>query len=203
MARAARKWALVPALMLLTACGGGWMTDYDEPVGSEVSRAWDVRNVAVVVPDSLTVSNENSLAPNADIVWHGEEFGDRRFQVKQIMETGITAGTGKLNGNRPVQMNVILQEFHAVTPAAVARSPSAVHNITFTLSVIDARTGEVLAEPQLIQADLEAYVGAAAFTAAIEGRTQKARIEAHLARVIEGWLGTGPDQRRSFSSIGR
>ena len=203
MARAVRKWALLPALALLAACGGDWTTDYDAPVGTEVSRAWDVRHVAVVVPDSLTVSNENTLAPNADIVWHGEEFGDRRFQVKQIMETGISAGTGKLAGNRPVQMNVILHEFHAVTPAAVARSPSAVHNITFTLSVIDARTGEVLAEPQVIQADLEAYVGAAAFTAAIEGRTQKARIEAHLARVIEGWLGTGPDQRRSFSSIGR
>ncbi len=200
---AVRKWALIPALAVLTACSGTWSTDYDAPVAPEVTQGWRVNHVAIVVPDSLTVSDQNSLAPNADIVWHGEPTGDRKAQVKEIMEAGIEAGVDKLNGGRPVQLNVVLQEFHAVTPAAVARSPSAVHNITFQLWVVDSRSGDTIVEPQIVKADLEAFVGAAAFTAILQGQDQRTRIEAHLARVIEGWLSVGPDQRRSFSSIGR
>ena len=45
--------------------------------------------------------------------------------------------------------------------------------------------------------------GAAAVTAAMQGDTQRVRIVNHLARVTRGWLGVGPDQRRTFTSFGR
>lgn len=168
-----------------------------------VTRNWRASNVLVSVPQDLTVSNANSYAPNADIVWHGEPFGDRRAQVASILREGIKLGAQPLKGSRPVTLAATLRHFHAVTPAAVARAPAAVHNIAYTIQVLDTETGRALTEPQFIQADLEANVGAAAVAAAIEGRGQRTRLVQHLGRVTRGWLGYGPDQRRTFSSIGR
>ena len=85
----------------------------------------------------------------------------------------------------------------------MSRAPAAVHNIKYVAQVFDAETGEPLTEPESIAADLEAFVGASAVTAALEGNTQRVRIVNHLARVNRGWLGIGPDQRRTFSGLGR
>jgi hypothetical protein len=35
-----------------------------------------------------------------------------------------------------------------------------------------------------------------------QGQTQKSQITAHLRATIAGWLGAGPDARRSFSRMG-
>ncbi len=191
------------ALFALAGCGGRWTVDYAEGLDPEVSRTWRLENVVASVPASLTVSNSNTLAPNADIVWHGEPFGDRRAQVASIMDEGITRGASGLRGSRPVTLSARMLQFHAVTPAAVARSPGAVHNIKYTIQVLDAASGAALTEEQEISADLEAYVGAAAVTAAINGLTQRSRITQHIDLVTRGWLGFGQDQRRTFSSIGR
>ena len=191
------------ALFALAGCSGRWTVDYNEGLDPEMSRTWRLENVVVSVPSSLTVSNSNTLAPNADIVWHGEPFGDRRAQVAAILDEGITRGASGLRGSRPVTMSVRLLQFHAVTPAAVARAPSAVHNIKYAIQVLDAGSGAALTEEQEVSADLEAYVGAAAVTAAINGLTQRRRITDHIDLVTRGWLGFGQDQRRSFSSIGR
>lgn len=189
--------------LLLAGCSNSWEVAYDEGVALATSRDWNVTNVTVTVPSDLKVSNANTYAPNADIVWHGEPFGDRRAQVRAIMDEGITKGAASLNGSVPVSLSVVLLHFHAVTPAAVARAPGAVHNIRYVIQVFDNATGAPLTEPETINADLEAYVGAAAVTAALEGNTQRVRIVDHLARVTRGWLGAGPDQRRRFTSFGR
>lgn len=190
-------------LLLLSGCSGSWATDYEAPVPQDVSRNWQVNRVFVSVPGSLTVSEENSLTPNADIVWHGDPPGDRRQQIQHLMTDALKSGSAGLRGGRRVDVVATMREFHAVTPAAVSRAPSAVHNISFVLQVRDARTGDALTEPSLVQADLEAHVGAAAVIAAQSGETQKRRITRHVANVVAGWLGTGPDQRRRFSSLGR
>ena len=168
-----------------------------------MTRTWKLANVVASVPASLTVSNSNTFAPNADIVWHGEPFGDRRAQVATIMDEGTTQGAADLKGPRPVIILARVLRFHAVTPAAIARAPAAVHNIKYTLQVLDAETRAELTPEQNISADLEAYVGAAAVTAAINGLTQKRRITDHISLVTRGWLGFGQDQRRTFSGIGR
>lgn len=191
------------SLMLLAGCSGNWATNYDAPINSEVSRSWNVNDVNIVVPVNLTTTEANSFAPSADIVWHGDNFGDRKLQVAAILDDGITRGSATLRGRNPVNLNIVLQEFHGVTPAARTRAPSAVHNIAYTIQVVDARTQEPLTEPELIRADLEAHVGQAAFEALAQGETQKVRITRHLAAVTAGWLGIGPDPRRSFTSAGR
>lgn len=191
------------AALILAGCGGTFETSYDAGIPANVTKNWRVTSVNVSVPDSLTVSNRNSLAPSADIVWHGEPFGDRRAQVARIVDDGLTAGTSGMSGERAVSISASIVQFHAVTPRAVSQAPGAVHNISYAIRVFDAATGQPLTEQQLISADFEAYVGAAAVTAAVNGQSQRVRITQHLADVTRGWLGRGPDMRRRFSSIGR
>jgi len=198
-----KKTLLVAGLAMLAACSGSWETNFDAPLDAAVTRGWDLDRVAVTVPDALTVTEENSFAPNADIVWHGDPFGDRKAQVAAIMQEGIAQGSRGLRGRQDVVFNVTVVEFHALTPKARAEAPSAVHNITYDIVVTDSRTGEALTEPKRIRADLPAFTGAAAFDALKEGRTQKLRITEHLNRVTLGWLGLGPDPRQVFSSAGR
>ena len=190
-------------LVLLAGCSGNWEVAYDNGIDASVSRNWHVHNVMVVAPESLTVSNANTFAPNADIVWHGEPYGNRRTQVAEIVKEGILRGTSVLNGQRDVTIVANIRHFHSVTPLAMSQAPGAVHNIRYVARVMDTETGEFLTEPEEISADLEAYVGAAAITAALESNTAKVRIVNHIARVTRGWLGVGPDQRRRFSGVGR
>ncbi len=191
------------AALALSACAGSWRVDYDSGLSSEVTKNWRLHDVVAVVPEHLTVSNNNTFAPNADIVWHGEPFGDRKAQVAAIMHEGMTAGASNLKGERLVTITVSVATFHAVTPSAVARAPAAVHNITYGMQVFDTRTGEPLTEQKVIEADLVAFVGSSAVAAAINGNTQRVRIVRHLAAVTRGWLGFGSDQRREFGGIGR
>lgn len=193
----------VVAGALLAGCSGNWDVDHQDQIDGNVSKSWHVHSVRVAVPDTLTVSDANTYAPNADIVWHGEATGDRRAQVSEILREGLQSGSQRLDGPRGVDIRVELEHFHAVTPAAVARAPAAVHNIAYIIQVYDDETGEPLTEPERIQADLEAYVGAAAVTAALNGQPQRVRIVDHIANVTRSWLGVGPDARRTFQSIGR
>ena len=198
-----RSFAGALALMFLAGCAGTWEVDYDNPPGSAVTKSWRVVSVVAVAPDTLSVSNNNTYAPQADIVWHGEPFGDRRAQVAAVLDEGLTRGARPLRGERPVTMTARILTFHGVTPSAIARAPAAVHNIRFVLSVFDAKTGEVLVNSETISADLEANVGTAAIAAAINRETQRERVIEHIAAVTRGWLGFGPDQRREFYSVGR
>lgn len=189
--------------LLMAACSGTWETSYEKAIAPNVAQSWRVANVTVALPADLTTTEDNSYAPNADIVWHGEPFGDRKAQVAAIVQNGIALGARGLRGRQRVNFEVVLLEFHALTPQARSNAPSAVHNISYTIQVVDARTGEPLTEPELVRADLPAHTGAAAFDAIQRGDTQKVRITNHLQGVTAGWLGLGADLRRSFSSAGR
>jgi hypothetical protein len=195
--------ALGLSALALAACSGEWGVKYSGSPDPVQARGWKLSRVSVNVPDTLTVSEDNTYAPNADIVWHGEEFGDRRAQVGAILREGLRRGARGLRGSRPVVISARLIQFHGVTPIAVDSAPGAVHNIKYDLQVFDARTGKPLTKAERISADLEAYVGTAAVVAAIQGDTQRTRIIRHIAAVTSGWLGIGPDQRRTFQSFGR
>jgi hypothetical protein len=198
-----RRFFLVGAPLALAACAGRWETSYDTQLTADVTRGWTVSAVKVSVPQSLRVSDVNRVAPNADIVWHGDPEGDRRQQVSAIVQDGITGGAAELAGPRAVTFSVTLLRFHGVTPAAVAISPAAVHNISYMIQVYDTRTIQPLTPPVEIHADLDAFTQAAAIVAAQEGQTQKVRITNHIATVTRGWLGIGEDPRRSFTGLGR
>ncbi|NSX56115.1 DUF6778 family protein [Parasulfitobacter algicola] len=189
------------ALLVLSGCGGTWTTNYDR-LDASVTRGWNVQSVSVTVPDTLTVTEQDSFAPNADIVWHGDPLGDRKAQIAKVMQAGISKGASGLRGPRSVNIGVTVRQFHSVTPRAQTRAPGAVHNISYVIQVFD-RAGNPLTQPQVIAADLEAFVGSDAIQAAQRGQTQKVRITNHLAAVTAGWLGIGPDVRGTFSGPGR
>ncbi len=188
---------------LLTGCSGAWLVNYDEPIDPSVSRNWRVVSVDVVVPDTLTVSNADTLAPEADIVWHGDPDGDRRAQVATIIETGVAQGARGLRGGMPVHFLIVLEHFHGVTPRATRIAPSAVHNIRYTIRVFDNRNGRELTNAVHIDADLEALLGEQLVAYRAAGGSEKARIIAQIAEVTAGWLGLGEDPRRTFGGLGR
>jgi hypothetical protein len=199
-----RRGALaLAALVLLAGCAQSFRTDYGAPVAAEVSRGWRLADVRVAVPETLTVSEQKSLLPTADIVWREDPPGDRRAQVAAIVEAGARRGAAGLRGARPVTLDITVTRFHALTFEAERQlSASGVHNIDLVAEVRDARTGEVLAGPERIEAALPALSGAQMAAARERGETQKSQITAHLARVFAGWLGLGPDPRGSFSRAG-
>jgi hypothetical protein len=194
--------ALIAALFV-SGCAGQFASDYAAGLAPEVTRGWTVVDVRAVAYDSRTVSEDNVLVPFADIVWHGEAEGDRRAQVAAIVAEGLGAAAAPLRGARPVELHVAVDRFHGVTPAAINRSPGAVHDIVFRVAVVDRATREVLVPPMRMETDLIAYTQSAAVVARLGGRTERRRIVDHIAAVASGWLGTGPDVRGTFTSIWR
>lgn len=191
------------AAVLAASCAGRFQTNFSDSLDPDVTLGWTVTDVLVTVPDALTVSEANTLAPNADIVWHGEALGDRKLQVAALLDEGITKGASVLNGPRLVRFDVQLVRFHGVTPLAMSIAPSGVHSIAYRTWVMDVATNSTILGPDDIRADLEAHVGAAAIVAAQTGETERARIVDHLAEVTLGWLGLATDPRRSFLGLGR
>ncbi len=205
----ARRGVLFGALAataLLAACIGGssFRTYYETGVPADVSRGWRVTAVNVDVPAALKVSEEKSVLPRADIVWREDPAdGNRYEQVRVIMENALRQGVSPLRGSRAVVLSVTMTRFHALTFEAEARFQNAgVHNVDFIAQITDARTGEVLAGPELIEAAFPALSGRQMAAARAQGQSQKSMITAHVRQTIAGWLGVGPDMRQSFSRAG-
>lgn len=196
--------AVTVSALLLAGCSTNFKTGYETGVDPSVSRNWRVTAVDVKVPEELTVSDRNTWVPQADIVWHGDVQGDRKVQIAKVLEEGIERGTAKLRGNQPVTIGLTVQQFHAITPIVEQRlSESGVHDIQYTIQVFDSRTGQPITQPEFIEADAAALVGEQAREARLAGLSQREEVIRHIARVTEGWVGTGPDQRKEFKRLGR
>lgn len=188
----ARVLALLAAAVLLAGCsasGGSGLADRRanpeaRATGPTVLPSFSVNEVRVVVPRSLTVSEANAYYPRADIVWRGDPPGDRYTQVTEIVRDGLTRGAGRVRGARPVNVDVTVNEFHALTEKA-RYTVGGWHVIRFTMVLTDPQTGVPLTVPRRVNATLEAFGGEEALAAERQGITQRARIEAHLAQVIQ------------------
>lgn len=152
-----------------------------------ISPEFTVTEVHVSVPETLRVSEANTIKPRADIVWHGDPVGDRYAQVKAIVEEALREGTADLEGPRKVILEAEVERFHALTPRT-RYTIGGMHEIVFLMTLRDAETGEPLGPPKVINADLEGLGGDEAIAAEARGETQKVRIEAHLRQVIHDVL---------------
>lgn len=146
--------------------------------------ALDVEKIKVDVPHTLKVSEANRFLPTGDIVWRGDPMGDRYQQVQAIFQTAMTRGTQGMKTGLPVELDIEVQRFHALTEKA-RYFTGGVHALTFTIVLRDPKTGQPLTAPRQIKADLKAYGGSAAIAADQRGETQKVRITDHLAKVIQ------------------
>lgn len=190
------------ATISLSGCAQTFGTRYDTAIPAEASRQWTVSDIRVVIPQELTTTDVNALMPAADIVWHGEPRGDRKAQVGAILEEATRRATADLKGRLPVIVTVTLQRFHSLTPRAYGMAPAGtgVHSAVLTVAVTDARSGALIAGPTPIEASIPAQT--AAEGGAMPGAAWRSQISSHLTATLRGWLGTGPDNRGSFTRIG-
>ena len=205
-ARTIRATAALIVTLALGACGGGFSTAYDQPAPADARNTWRVSEVRMIVPEDLTTTEQNSFVPSADVIWHGDEPGNRPAQAAAILQNGVKQSFAGLSGKRNVIATVTLRQFHSLTPKAYFRAPAGtgVHSVAFDLTVTDRRTGAVLAGPERIEADLPAIVAASGGQPIdrLPSAEWKRDIAAHVAATIRGWIGSGPDIRASFGRLG-
>lgn len=151
-----------------------------------------VTEINVVVPTELKVSEANTFKPKADIVWREDPIGNRHEQVQVIVADAMKRGADRLTGSRSVVLDVTVNEFHALTQRT-RYTVGGTHAINFTYLLRDAETGAVIKEAETVQADLRAFGGGEALAAEARGETQKVRITAHLANVIQQELSFAPE----------
>ena len=165
--------------MGLASCGSRAVDRDLGGVEPPATRSYNVVDLDIVVPRTLTVSERTLYYPGSDIVWRGEPPGDRHAQVQRIFEEGMGSGTAALDGSRDVAVEIEVARFHSLTERA-RYSTGGVHSIRYTMTVRDAATGQVIEGPRWISADLEAFGGQRAIDADLAGQTQRVRIVDHL-----------------------
>jgi len=173
----------------VTAQGSTWRTFYNAPISTFETNKWNAKSVSVTVQ------------PGTKVVWFGGGSGSALTKVTSLVEAATKLGSQKLRGRRDVNLNVVILTFKSPTPNVRRsnRTDLGVHHINFSLEVVDAKSGRLLLPPTVIEADLEALTGdfAKAFEAQRQG--QRERTTQHLASVVQGFLGQGPDPRRRFT----
>lgn len=181
---------LLAAILLvsLTACGTvptatrSAMPD-DTMLGVALPPDVRIESFTVNVPRSLKVNDRNLYYPRGDIVWRGEPRGDRYAQVQAMFEAGLRSAAPRVDGLRPVRLDVQVTRFHSLSEKA-RYTVGGVHDIDFRYRLVDLDTGLPLGPSKLVNADLNGLGGQAALEAEGRGETQKARIIAHLSRVF-------------------
>lgn len=147
-----------------------------------LAAQYDVAEVRIIVPQTLTVSEANSYHPKADIVWRGDPPGDRYAQVRAIMEEGFANGTAGMTSGRRVIVEAEVVLFHCVTEKT-RYLIGGVHSIRFNLTVRDAETGQIIDGPRLVNADIKAAGGEKALEEDRAGRTQRVVVVENLTAV--------------------
>lgn len=157
------------------------------PVDAAVPATLNIVANRVIVPRSLKVSEENKYYPRSDIVWRGDAHGDRYAQVEAIFGEAMKRATQGMNDGTPAVLDIQVERFHSLTEKA-RYSLGGVHSIRFIMTLRHPVTGLPLTAPRRVQADLRGFGGRDAIAADQRGHTPKARITAHLAKVIRAEL---------------
>ncbi|WP_071674627.1 DUF6778 family protein [Nioella nitratireducens] len=144
---------------------------------------WRVEEINVVVPESLTVSEANSIKPRADIVWREDPLGDRRAQVQAIFDEALGVALAPMSeGTTPISVNLEITRFHALTERT-RYTIGGEHEIEFIFTVRNAETGETLTGPMPIDITFRGLGGQHAIEAEAQGIFQRDRIQAQII----GW----------------
>lgn len=169
--------------------------------------AYSIVDYEIKIPQRLKVSEANLFYPVADIVWRGDEYGNRKQQIGAIFQESINRAKPNLNGAQGVKLNITLNRFHSITEKT-RYTVGGVHSISFFVTVTDSSTGEVLIQNRKVKADLEAFGGLRAIRSDKQGLTMKERLHRHLSRVIaaeltlpNGWADMDRQLERAVDQI--
>lgn len=193
---------MLAAATLLSACasGNGDVTRSVNPItlatqGGKVDvdlpkvmvAQYTVSAVNVSVPADLRVSEANMFYPIADIVWRGEPLGNRHNQVKSIFEEAAAKATAPMTQGPAVVVDLQVHRFHSVTEKT-RFTVGGVHDMKYTISLRDAATGQLIAEPWTVRADVKAAGGSQAVAEEMAGRTMRVVIVERLVASIREQL---------------
>lgn len=203
-----KSWILpVVAALGLSACVST-NTSFPEPLRDDLTYNWLVVDVQATVPRTLTTTDRNGQMPNVDLIWTEEGQGDTYAQIEAIMEEALARAAlsihSTIKGSRPVIIRSEQTQFHSLTQRARS-NVGGIHNTDFILTVVDANTGELLAGPATIEADVKAYGGAEAEELVAQGQTMRVRIIDRVSQVIATYLGVAenPVQQGRVVKLGR
>jgi len=187
-----RTWLLpIVAALGLSACVST-NTSFPEPLREDLTYNWKVVDVQATVPRTLTTTDRNGQMPNVDLIWTEEGPGDTYAQIEAIMEESMALAASRfrssVKGSRSVIIRTEQTQFHSLTQRARSNI-GGIHNTDFILTVVDANTGELLAGPAVIEADVTAYGGAQAEASIARGETMRSRIISRVSDVIATYLG--------------
>ena len=149
--------------------------------------AYTLADVAVHVPETLEVSEDDNLYPVADIVWRGEEAGDRHAQVAAIFRDAADLASASLIRGPRVRAEIEVIRFHSLSEKARIYTGGH-HDMRFTLTLVDEATGAVVMGPRDMHAILQAHGGAQAMRSDLRGEGMRVRIVRHLAGVLRGGM---------------
>lgn len=188
-----RILAAIVAVALLASCsgpGGGispvivGIRQDPRPVDVTQFPPFALQGWKIEVPKTLRVSEANTYKPVADIVWRGDDFGDRYAQIEQIFDTAMSRVKPHFDGNLPLAVQIRVEKFHAVTQKT-RYSFSGLHEIEFILQANNAVTGEIVIPAYRVNTTFRALGGYEALDAERRGITQKVRIIDQLERRIQ------------------
>lgn len=195
------KSRFIPAVILgaaLAVSGCVGSTDVSRDIGPDsipvieniVVQDWDVAEVVVNVPETLTSSEANTIKPRADIVWREDPIGDRHAQVAALMSAALEPAFNNVSGAVPVIVSIDVTRFHAQTQRVRYSNIPSEQEIEFVMTIRHATTGEILSGPTDVDLTFPALGGNDAVIADAEGVTQRLRISQRLqAWVSEEFIG--------------
>lgn len=164
-------------------------------VGATQPQDWRYGSLEVIVPETLSVSEENTIKPRADIVWREDPPGNRHAQVDALMTAALTRALQPLSGAQPVRIEIQVTRFHALTERT-RYSIGGEHEIEFILTVYDAATGAVVRGPRAVDVTFPAAGGDRALANEARGYFQRdaindrliswAQAEFRLAELVPG-----------------
>ncbi|WP_342071236.1 DUF6778 family protein [Yoonia algicola] len=152
-----------------------------------MDRSYALRRFNFNALSGLTVSEEESFYPTADIVWRGDPLGPRIPQIAAMFEEAAARNRGVLNGAVPVVVDVTLVRFHGVTNRT-RYTVGGVYNVVFDMTVRNADTGMVIEAPRRVAGNLDAPGGASATELDNAGQTQKVRVTDFLTSLLRAQL---------------
>lgn len=153
----------------------------------QMERSYALQGFNFNVLEGLTVSEDETFYPTADVVWRGDPLGPRIPQIAAMFEEAAARNRLTVDGTLPVTVDVTLVRFHGVTNRT-RYTVGGVYNVVFDMTVRNANTGDVIEPARRVVGNLDAPGGTRATELESEGQTQKVRVTDFLTSLLRAQL---------------
>jgi hypothetical protein len=177
----------VASLAFFGLVGCGRAFDMKSGARLQMERSYALRRFNFNALSGLTVSEDESFYPTADIVWRGDPLGPRIPQIGAMFEKAAERNRVTLDGAVPVIVDVTLVRFHGVTNRT-RYTVGGVYNVVFDMTVRNADTGDVIEPTRRVMGNLDAPGGERATQQDNAGQTQKVRVTDFLTSLLRAQL---------------